>query len=520
MCPEPSSILNDDDFASYICSECEAILGSPSDKCPKCGAEGSIDRIEVTPKLYDEDFGIYDKYEDACDFSGVPGFTPRRSEPLNATAGTEPPGARDGQPALAEKPNDGAGAPHGRRASACACGIPGFDSLFNGAAIAGTFHLFVGPQSSGKTSFFIKIAEAYADSGHRTLYISSEESGGQMSERARRMKIVSPRLFFSHAGDMDLVMSEIVSRRPEVVFLDSMSGFFKKQIDAMRSSSVQIRECAAELSKLARDKNITVFAAANDVGPSTMREFHSMHHFFDSVVSFEAPFADVKLARVIKSRTSRPGAIAVFRSDHDGLVPTARGEYGGVLIGALDNAPAAKRIGAVSSCYEDCGVLIYNELEAIVSNFPAESPQWSVSGGIRRDLLESVAMIVEKYGAVNLHERNLIVRLKGPSHSTGADFELSLAAALASSAFDIPLPGRTLFLGGLDYSGAVLPTSAGPEMLRSLINSGFQTVVSSNLKKENFENLSGNVIFYNIQNIKYLRELLSSLSLDLEKTNG
>lgn len=504
--PQPSGILNDDNFATYICSECESIFDKKMESCPKCKAVGAIDKIEVTPKLYDEDFGLYDKSEFECEIAEkIPSAMAVPAPKSQASSDTNIDAAED-QPNL--------------KISSCSCGIAGFDSLFGGGAVAGTFHLFIGAQSSGKTSFLLKIAEGYALKGRRTLYISSEESKWQMSDRLQRMNINSPKLFTCHAGDMDLVISEIASHRPEIIFLDSMSGFFKKQVDAMRSSNIQIRECIAELSRTAKEKNITIFAAANDIGPSTMREFHSISHFFDSVISFEAPFNNVKLARVLKSRNSRRGAIAVFRSDHNGLTPSFTDEYEGILSGALENRTEGYRIGAVSCCYHEFGIPIFNELETIVGGFPAAGPQWNICQGLRRDVFESVAMIVEKYNAINLHDKNIIVRLKGPSHSACGDLELAIAAAVVSSYFDIAVSNRALFVGGLDYSGAVSPADISPEMLCSLINSGFKKVISSNLKKETFENLSGEVSFYNIQNIKYLRDLLSSLSLEAEKTNG
>lgn len=503
----PSGILNDENLATYICTECEAIFDKKMEICPKCKAAGAIDRIEVTPKLYDEDFGLYDKCQFECEINkGV-----SAAHEVSVPKPEEPPAAF----------NDAGEGLSDLNISSCrSCGVTGFDSLFGGGPVAGTFHLFVGAQSCGKTSFLLKIAEGYAMSGRRTLYISSEESKYQMSDRLRRMNINSPVLFTSQAGDMDLVMSEIASHRPEIVFLDSMSGFFKKQVDAMCSSNIQIRECIAELARMAKEKNITVFAAANDTSPSTMREFNSISHFFDSVISFEAPFNNVKLARVLKSRDSRRGTVAVFRSDHNGLTPSPADEYEGILSGALENGTEGYRIGAVSCCYRECGVLIFNELETIVGGFQAAAPQWNVCRGLRRDVFESVAMIVEKYNAVSLHDKNIIARLKGPSHAACGDLELAIAAALVSSCCDIAVSNRALFIGGLDYGGSVSPADVDAEMLCSLINSGFKTVISSNLKKETFQNLSGEVSFYNIQNIKYLRELLSSLSLEAEKTNG
>lgn len=163
---------------------------------------------------------------------------------------------------------------------------------------------------------------------------------------------------------------------------------------------------------------------------------------------------------------------------------------------------------------------MYNELQFISSEAPSGGPAWEICPGISRETFETVFMILEKYCDAVLRNKSVRARLKNTAAVTSGDFELSLAAAALASYYDIPLPGNVLFTGAIDYSGRIRPSDITREQLNNLSASGFNIIVSSNLKKENFENLHGEIDFYNIQNVKYLRDLLSRLSLTAEKTNG
>ncbi len=497
MHSEVFNILNDDEFASFICTECEGIFDKKSDNCPKCKTAGTIVKIEITPKLYDEDFGLFDDAEDCFQMDG--------SGPCQLVSASKA-GVRleDDQFEI--------------KIRSCSSGINEFDSLFGDKAIMGTLNLFIGAQASGKTAFFIKIAEGYSKSGHKTLYVSSEESSWQITDRLQRMNINAPKLFLSQANDMDFVLNEINSHKPDVVFLDSMSGFFRKHIDAIQSSNIQIRECAAELAKIAKEKNITIFAVANNVSSSTVHEFEMISYFFDSILHFEPLLNNVKLARVKKNRNSHSEAVSLFYSDHNGLRPLSKTEYETISGRAPVNENDGYSIGKISCYYDECGIDMYNELESIVGGFSLAAPRWNISSGIKHDAFETVAMIVEKYNEINLHDKNINIRLKSPAHITNEDFNLSIAASIVSSYYNIAVSNQALFIGGIDYSGEITPVKLNDRQLGSIENSGFKNIISSNLKKENFENHSGKVNFHNIQNIKYLRELLSSLSLEAEKT--
>ncbi len=497
MHSEVFSILNDDEFASFICTECEGIFDKKADNCPKCKAAGAIVKIEITPKLYDDDFGLFDDTEDCFQTDG--------SGPCQLVSASKA-GLK-----LEDDQFD-------VKIRSCSSGINEFDSLFGDKAIMGTLNLFIGAQASGKTAFFIKIAEGYSKSGHKTLYVSSEESNWQITDRLQRMNINAPKLFLSQANDMDFVLNEINGHKPDVVFLDSMSGFFRKQIDAIQSSNIQIRECAAELAKIAKEKNVTIFAVANNVSSSTVHEFEMISYFFDSILHFEPLSDNIKLARVKKNRNSHSEAISLFYSDHSSLRPLSKTEYETVSGRALDNKTGGYNIGKISCFYDECGLDMYNELESIVGGFSLSTPRWNISSAIKHDTFETIAMIVEKYNEINLHDKNINIRLKSPAHVTNEDFNLSIAASIISSYYNIAVSNQVLFIGGIDYSGAVTPARLTSRQLDGIKNSGFKTIISSNLKKEDFENHSSEVNFHNIQNIKYLRELLSSLSLEAEKT--
>jgi len=374
-----SEILNSDDFANYICESCDAIFEKRYEKCPSCGVSGSIKKIEIIPKLYDDDFSLFEDEVEEEEFH------PKSASKMSAV---------DENSEFQIK------------VKKYVTGIDGFDALFDSGVIDGTLNLIIGKPGTGKTSFFLKIAELYAESGCTTLFISSEESGWQLTARVQKLKIKSSRLFVSSISDIDSAMHEISSLKPDIVILDSISGFFKKNIDAMQSSNIQIRECVADLARFAKEKGAAVFLTAQDMSSSTFHEFGLISNFFDSMLAFEAPESGLKTLKLRKSRDSAAGKSCVFRFEQDGARCISEFEYNSEIVRRLSLIPEKYSIGRVACFFIECGRLVYNELEALVGDRPALNPKWNVGGGIKYEMFDSVVSIVEKYLNIELRDKN------------------------------------------------------------------------------------------------------------------
>ncbi|HNY11385.1 MAG TPA: ATPase domain-containing protein, partial [Candidatus Wallbacteria bacterium] len=399
--------LNSDEFANYICESCEKIFEHPSDKCPSCGFSGPLQKIEITPKSYDDYFGLFEEEEQDEELS--------RRDPVSASR-------------ISHETSD---APDKGNASAklITSGINEFDELFGGGLHSGSLSLLFGDPGNGKTTFLLKVAEAYAISGHSTLFISSEESFHRLSSKVQKLSIGAPRLYILSISDIDMAISEIVSCKPEVVILDSATGFFKKTIDAIPSSHIQIRECTAHLKAVAAENNLSILMSAQNLYSSCYHEFDSISSFFDAMLVFEARHPEIRMLRVKKSRDGMRGDVRAFKFENNALIGVGENAL------ALQNGEPPinyekNATGSISCILMEGASFIGNTVETLVGPYPARDVRWNIDRGISRDVFDTVSDIIEKYLEIKLFERNISVRLGFGGSITDPAFELTLAAAI------------------------------------------------------------------------------------------
>jgi len=452
------------------------------DKCPSCGFSGPLQKIEITPKLYDDDFSL---------FEGEPedGESCHHDPVSVSKLALETPDKKEDE------------------ASLIMSGIGEFDELFGGGLHKGSLNLLFGDPGNGKTTFLLKIAEAYARSGHSTLFISSEESFHRLSSKVAKLSIDAPKLYILSISDMDMAVSEIIRFKPEVVILDSATGFFKKTIDAIPSSHIQIRECAVHLTRIAAENNFSILMSAQNLHSSSYYEFDSISSFFDAIIVFETRSAETRILRVKKSRDGTRGGIRVFNFADNAL--TGIGES--VL--ALQNRGPAKvsekaDAGSVSCILMEGATLIGNSVEVLVGPHPAREPRWNIDRCIPRGVFDTVTDIIEKYLDIKLFERNISARLEFGGSVTDPAFELALAAAVISSYYDIPVSRNLAIIGRLSLSGAVIPPDDIEKRIVSCLSGGFTKLIIPEISLSDMLKSNVGIDFAYITNISQLQSCL------------
>lgn len=503
-------LLNDEKFASYICLDCEAILDKYLEQCPECGAIGSIELIKITPKLYDETFGIYDKYE----FEHL-------DDIVNNTINKQTVNNK----IISEVSNNNSEFLNFKnqfkiiscenlnfKVSSYKSGIIKFDLLFGNNLIAGSFNVILGRYNSGKTSFFIKIAECYANKGYSTFFISLNESFNQISNRLKNLDINSSNLFVVSANDVKNVLQNIKHHQPKIIFLDSLS---LPPVSFKNQNNVEIFKNEFDyLFNFAKENNIVLFVIINSDIITLLNDNKDISYVLDmsdTLISFESLYQDVKMLRVIKGYNVKPNTTSVFNFNYKNVTSITDKVYSSVLNCMLNNDPKWQ-IGSTCSVYENNGTLIFNEVEVIVSKISA-NPKINIFGGISSEMLTNIITIVEKYNDIYLNDKNIYIKIKGPAYICDSDFKLSIAAALLSSCYEIPILNQVIFLGDISYSGEILPAQINENILKQIMKLGFKTFVSSNLTKQLLNNISDfKVNCYNVSNIKDLRNVLVSIS--------
>ena len=474
--------LNGEEFANYICENCESIFERIFDKCPSCGFSAPLQKIEITPKLYDDDFSLFEGEpgdDESCHHDPV---SASRISIANADKKEEP-------------------------AKLITSGIEEFDELFGGGLHFGSLSLLFGDPGNGKTTFLLKVAEAYARSGHSTLFISSEESFHRLSSKVAKLSIDAPKLYILSISDIDMAVSEIIRFKPDVLILDSATGFFKKTIDAIPSSHIQVRECSADLARLAVENNLAILMSAQNLHSSCYHEFDSISSFFDAMLTFETRSPETRILRVKKSRDGMSGEIRAFKFLNNALTGVGKTDLTAKSpqSAEISEVPAT---GSVSCVLMEGTSFVGNAVEALVSQYPAREPRWNIDRGIPRGVFDAVSDIIEKYLEIKLFERNISVRLGAGGNITDPAFELTLAAAIISSYYNIPLPANLMVIGRLSLSGAVISPDDIEKRIVSCISGGAARLIIPKTDKCGLLKHYNGMDFAYITNISQLQSCL------------
>lgn len=471
--------LRDEEFSNYICDGCETIFEEFHLKCPSCGKPGSVQKIEITPKLYDDDFGLFNDAE--MEFI----------EPVPASAVATP-----------------AAVTHEISPSRLVTGFRQFDELFGGGIFGGSVNLFIGRPGSGKTAFLLKIAELYSRSGHPVLFISSEESFGQMSGNIRKFSISSPKLYFVSMMELGASIREIDRFKPEIVVIDSISAFFKKEVEAIQSSHVQIQECLAALSREAKDRNIAMLISAQNLYPSCVHEYESLAVMTDSIFTLDKMHSNIMILRTRKNRCVDALPSLVFHCDSSSVLPVTDSRIG-IRCEGVGEPLVVGNIGEVPFSHIEGGTVFFNALEVLVGPKRSSSPKWAIGSGICRDAFEAVAAVVEKYENIKLSDMNICARLKSSVGVTDRALDLAAAAAIISSFDNIAIPGNFIFSGKVLLSGNVEAPDEVERHLDAAAGRGYVNFLTSDGGKNTARKYTEAMNITNINNIKCIRRALS-----------
>ncbi len=476
--------FENEELNTYICEACDGILEKMADKCPLCGESGSVKKIEIIPKNFDDEFSLFEN--DETESEDVMPVSAARiyDETQNESAGSS--------------------------IKSYKTGISEFDKLFDGALLSGTVNLFIGAPGAGKTLFLLKIAEAYAKSGLSTLFISSEESLSQLSSKISKLSINSPKFYFVSILDIRQAMNEISKFSPEVLILDSVSGFFKKDIDAVQSTHIQIRECMGLITQMAKEDNRAVLISAQNLYSACSYEFDSISSFFDSIVIFNSQKDDIKTLKLKKSRSSANNSIGIFKSNISGLIPLTSGEL--LDFSKLDRGRFDSQVGRIFFAANENGLNTLVEIHVLVCKTDAVNPKHKLDPKISGDMFETVINIIEKYENIDLQNCNINVKIKSSFYVNDEAIELALAAGIISSYYNIALPSDLIIGGHVELTGKVAADNALLEKICVISAENLRPIILSGAgDDENAEALK-NMELINIKSIDQLKKILSAIS--------
>lgn len=355
--------------------------------------------------------------------------------------------------------------------------ITEFDRVLGGGIVRGSVVLLGGDPGVGKSTLMMQLARHLND--RIVLYVSGEESARQIKLRAERLGFTSAKSFLVLAETNVDVVAEVVERTPpDIMIVDSIQTMFRPQFESSSGSVAQVRETAALLTRIAKDKSIPTFLIGHVTKDGIIAGPKVIEHMVDTVLQFEGErHYAYRILRALKNRFGSTNEIGVFEMRDNGLQEVKNPSE----VFLSERSFGASGSTVVASVEGTRPILI--EVQALVTPTSYGVPQRTTTGFDSRRLGLLVAVLEKRLGMV-LGQQDVFVNIAGGVRIDEPAVDLGIASSIISSLRDVPIDSQTVAVGEIGLSGEVRTVSQIEKRVQEAAKLGFHRIIlpRNNLK--------------------------------------
>ncbi len=352
-------------------------------------------------------------------------------------------------------------------------GIEEFARVLGGGIVPGSVVLIGGDPGIGKSTLLLQMALAMSER-ERVLYVSGEESERQIKTRAHRLTqsdTLPQELFVLAETDLQLITQHTEQVAPSALVIDSIQTMHFSELESSAGSITQVRECAAQLQRLAKSSGIAVFLVGHVTKEGAIAGPRVMEHIVDTVLYLEGdPYHAYRILRSVKNRFGPTTEVGVFEMQQHGLVEVPNPSEA-FLAERVVNAPGS----AVAVTMEGTRPLLV-EIQGLTSKTSFGHPRRTANGIDIQRLLLTVAVLSRRVG-IRLDDQDVFVNVVGGMHISEPAADLVTAIAIASSLSDNPVPADVALIGEVGLTGELRAVAQIPARLHEAAKLGFKRVV-------------------------------------------
>ena len=345
-------------------------------------------------------------------------------------------------------------------------GIEELDRVLGGGVVSGSVTLLGGEPGIGKSTLALQVCAEWAAAGHRTLYVSAEESASQVAARAHRLERATDNLWLVAADDIDVALAEVERVGQNLVVIDSVQTLHAA--DAAPGQVSQVREVTRRLVDAAKTRGVTVIVIGQVTKDGELAGPKTLEHLVDTVLSFEGDrHQALRFLRAVKHRFGPTGDVGLFEMASRGLMPVAD-PSALFLADRVTGVPGSAVVPVVEG---DRPVLV--ETQALVSPKVMALPRRTAQG-LDHGRVTMLAAVAEQRGHVALHEADIHTSTVGGVRVTEPAADLGVLIAMASAQLDQPIPPDMVALGEVGLVGEIRRVTDIDRRLREAERLGFR----------------------------------------------
>lgn len=348
---------------------------------------------------------------------------------------------------------------------------PELNRVLGGGIIPGSIVLVSGEPGIGKSTLFLQ--DALQLSQLTTLYVSGEESEQQIKMRADRLGIKHPEFYLLTETATQVIFQEIKKLKPQLVIIDSIQTLHSNFIDSAAGSISQIRECAGELQRFAKETQTPVFIIGHITKDGTIAGPKLLEHMVDTVLQFEGDqHYAYRILRTTKNRFGSTAELGIYEMLSTGMRPVANPSE--ILISQKEDQLSGI---AIAATMEGLRPLLV-EVQALVTPSVYGTPQRTVSGFDARRL-QLLLAVLEKRGGFQFGIKDVFINITGGLRIEDPALDLAITCSLLSSFEDIPLSPHIAFAAEVGLSGEIRAVNRVEQRIAEAEKLGFDKIIIS-----------------------------------------
>jgi DNA repair protein RadA/Sms len=413
---------------AYICTECGASSPKWQGQCPGCGLWNTL--VESVAEPAAAGINRYASLAGASKLQDLASVKPRE-EPRQPT------------------------------------GIEEFDRVLGGGLVSGGVVLIGGDPGIGKSTLLLQALSRLAEAGQSVLYVSGEESAEQVALRARRLQLPAAGLQLLPEISLEKITATLAATKPLVAVIDSIQTVYSEALTSAPGSVAQVRECAAQLTRLAKQSGTCVIFVGHVTKEGALAGPRVLEHMVDTVLYFEGDTnSSFRLIRAFKNRFGAVNELGVFAMTDKGLRGVSNPSALFLSQHAQDVAGSC-----VLVTQEGTRPLLV-EIQALVDTAHTPSPR-RLTVGLDANRLAMLLAVLHRHAGIVCFDQDVFVNAVGGVRIQEPAADLAVLLAIVSSLRNRPLPGKWVAFGEIGLAGEIRPAPRGQERLKEAAKLGF-----------------------------------------------
>ncbi len=353
-----------------------------------------------------------------------------------------------------------------REESRLPTGIAEFDRVLGGGLMHGAVVLIGGDPGIGKSTLLLQ-ALCTMGGGHKALYVSGEESAQQIALRARRLALDASGLQLLAEINLEKIQALLQSEKPVVAVIDSIQTVYSEALQSAPGSVAQVRECAAQLTRLAKASGITMIFIGHVTKEGALAGPRVLEHIVDTVLYFEGDtHSSFRLIRACKNRFGAVNELGVFAMTEKGLKGVSNPS-------ALFLSQHAEQVaGSCVMVTQEGTRPLLVEIQALVDEAHAANPR-RLGVGLEQNRLALLLAVLHRHAGIACFDQDVFINAVGGMKIVEPAADLAVLMAIVSSLTNRPLPAKLVVFGEVGLAGEVRPVQRGQERLREAAKLGF-----------------------------------------------